>query len=65
MRLILTITLAIGFLVLLNVSCVTVPTEPLASGELILLSIHVPMKEEIKVNYPFVANINFKAEGKP
>jgi len=55
-----------GVIVLLLVSsCATVPTEPLASGELRLLSINVPMKEDIKVNFPFVVNINFEANGKP
>jgi hypothetical protein len=42
-----------------------VPTEPLTSGELRLLSIQVPMKEDIKVNFPFGVNINFEADGKP
>ncbi len=46
-------------------SCATVPTEPLASGELRLLSMQVPMKGDIKVNFPFVVNINFEADGKP
>ncbi len=50
---------------LLVSSCATVPTEPLASGELRLLSMHVPMKGDIKVNFPFVVNINFEADGKP
>ena len=50
---------------LLNSSCATVPTEPLASGELRLLSIQVSMKEDIKVNFPFVVNINFEADGRP
>ena len=53
------------FFLLLASSCATVPTEPLTSGELRLLSIHVPMKEDIKVNFPFVVNINFESEGKP
>jgi hypothetical protein len=26
---------------------------------------HVPMKEDIRVNFPFVVNINFEADGKP
>jgi hypothetical protein len=40
-----------GVIVLLLVcSCATVPTAPLASGELRLLSMHVPMKEDIRVN---------------
>jgi hypothetical protein len=54
-----------GVLLLLVSSCATVPTEPLASGELRLLSIHVPMKGDVKVNFPFVVNIDFEADGKP
>ena len=55
-----------GVIVLLLVSsCATVPTEPLASGELRLLSMHVPQREDIRLNFPFVVNINFEAEGKP
>ena len=57
--------LCFSLIVLLLVSsCATVPTEPLASGELRLLSIH-PEKGDIRVNFPFVVNINFEAEGKP
>jgi hypothetical protein len=56
----------IGGAVILSISsCATVPSEPLASDELRLLSIHVPMKEDIKVNFPFVVNINFEANGRP
>jgi hypothetical protein len=33
-------------------SCATVPAKPVASGELRLLSILVPEKEKIKVNFP-------------
>ena len=55
-----------GVIVLLLVSsCATLPTEPLASGELRLLSINVLMKEDIRVNFQFVVNINFEADGKP
>ena len=54
-----------GVFMLLNSSCATVPTEPLASGELRLLSMQVPMKEDIKVNFPFVVNISFQADGEP
>jgi hypothetical protein len=50
---------------LLVSSCATVPTGPLASGELRLLSMHVPQREDIRLNFPFVVNINFEAEGKP
>ena len=43
-----------GVIVLLLVSsCATVPTEPLASGELRLLDMHVPKKEDIRLNFPF------------
>ena len=65
MKLILIATLVVGFFLILASSCATVPTEPLASGELRLLSLQVPMKEDIKVNFPFVVNINFEADGKP
>ena len=54
-----------GVVILLASSCATVPTEPLASGELRLLGMHVPMKEDVKVNFPFAVNINFESEGKP
>ncbi len=57
--------LAGGILALLIPSCATVPMEPLALGELRLLSMHVPQREEIKLNFPFVVNINFEADGKP
>ena len=45
-------------------SCATVP-KPLAPGELRLLSMHVPEDEKIKVNIPFVVNIDFEADGEP
>ncbi len=51
--------------VLLVFSCATVPTEPLASGELRLLSLRVPMKEDIRVNFAFPVSISFEADGKP
>ncbi len=55
-----------GVIVLLLVcSCSTLPTTPLASGELRLLGLHVPQREDIKVNFPFVVNIDFEADGKP
>jgi len=57
--------LCFSLIVLLLVSsCATVPTEPLASRELRLLSIH-PEKGDIRVNFPFVVNINFEVDGKP
>jgi hypothetical protein len=54
-----------GVAILSISSCATVPTEPLTSGELRLLSMHVPEREDIRGNSPFVVNINFEADGKP
>lgn len=52
--------------VLLGISsCATVPTKPLAPGELRLLRMLVPEKQNIRVNLPFVVNIRFEAEGEP
>jgi len=65
MRSILIAALIGGVAILSLSSCATVPTEPLAKGELRLLSVQVPMKEDIKVNFPFAVNINFDADGKP
>jgi hypothetical protein len=65
MRSILIAVLTGGVLMLSVFSCATVPTEPLTLGELRLLSIHVPEKGEIRLNFPFVVNINFEANGKP
>jgi hypothetical protein len=59
------IAVLIGGVIILSISsCATVPTELLASGELRLLSIHAE-KGDIRVNFPFVVNINFEADGKP
>ncbi len=54
-----------GSAVLLISSCASVSTKPLSSGELRLLSLHAPMKEDIKINFPIAVNINFEADGKP
>ena len=52
--------------VLLGISsCATVPDKPLAPGELRLLSVLVPEKENIRLNLPFVVDIRFEADGKP
>jgi hypothetical protein len=59
------IAVLIGGVVVLSISsCATVPTEPLASGELRLLSM-LAEKGDIRVNFPFRVNINFEADGKP
>ena len=54
-----------GAILLIASSCATVPTEPLASGELRLLRIDVPQRDDIRERLPFVVNINFEADGKP
>ena len=54
-----------GVILLWVSSCATVPTEPLASGEMRLLSIEVPQKEDIRESLPFLVNIRFEADGKP
>jgi hypothetical protein len=57
--------LMVGAVLLGISSCATVPTKPLAPGELRLLSMLLPEKENIRVNLPFVVNISFEADGKP
>lgn len=57
--------LMIGAALLGVFSCATVPNQPLAPGELRLLSVVIPEKENLKVNSPFVVNISFEADGKP
>ena len=60
------IAVLIGGVVILSISsCATVSTEPFTPGELRLLSVHVPERGEIRVNFSFVVNINFEADGKP
>jgi hypothetical protein len=57
--------LIIGVVLLGVSSCATVPTQPLAPGELRLLSIVVPEKEKVKVHLPFVVHISFETDGQP
>ena len=45
-------------------SCATVP-KPLAPGELRLLSMLVPEKENVRLHLPFIVNISFEADGEP
>ena len=54
-----------GGIFLFFVSCATVPTEPLAAGELRLLSMNVLKDGEIRANLPLMVNVNFEADGKP
>ena len=65
MRSILVTLLKVGVVMLFVSSCATVPTESLTSGEVRLLSIYVSERGDIKVNLPFMMNINFEADGKP
>jgi len=45
-------------------SCATAP-KPLASGELRLLSIQIPEKDNIQIDTPFLVKIDFEADGQP
>jgi hypothetical protein len=65
MKLILKAVLTNIAILLVISSCATVPTKPLAAGELRLLSMSVPEKEKIRVSIPFVINISFEADGEP
>ena len=59
------IAVLMGVVIMLLVfSCATVPTEPLTSGELRLLSIDV-LGSGIKANASFAVNIFFEAAGNP
>ena len=62
---ILLITVSMGGVILLISSCATVPTGPLAPGEVRLLRIDVPHEGTINRNLPFVVNIIFEADGRP
>ena len=46
-------------------SCATVPTGPLAPGEVRLLSIDIPGKEGVRAKSRFDVMINFQADGEP
>ncbi len=46
-------------------SCATMPKEPLAPGEVRLINIQIEERGEIRLNFPFMVNINFESEGKP
>ncbi len=59
------ISVLIGGVVLLNSSCATVPTGPLASGEMRLLSIEVQGGEGLMIGMSYRVNIIFEAEGRP
>jgi hypothetical protein len=52
-----------GFLLLS--SCASVPTGPLAEGEVRLLSMEVPGSNVIRIGIPFMVNVTFKADNEP
>ncbi len=64
MRSILLAVLLGGVVLLIASSCATVPREPLASGEVRLLTIDV-LGSGIEANASFPVNIFFEAAGKP
>jgi len=57
--------LMIGAVLLGISSCATVPTKPLAPGELRLLSMVVPEKEKVTAGLRFIVNMSFEADGEP
>ena len=64
MRSILIAVLLSGVVLLIASSCATVPKEPLASGEVRLLTIDV-LGSGIEANSSFAVNIFFEAAGEP
>lgn len=64
MRFILISVLMCGVVLLVS-SCATVPTGPLASGEMRLLSIEVPGGESLVSNMFYGAHVIFESEDKP
>jgi len=65
MRSILITVLLSGVVLLIASSCVTVPKEPLASGEVRLLSIEVPASGNLVVGLSYNIYFYFEADGKP
>ena len=56
----------LGAVIILSISsCATVPNEPFAPGEVRLLNLQVAERGEIRLNFQFLVNINFEADGKP
>jgi len=54
-----------GGVLFLVFSCATVPTGPLAPGEVRLLRMDATQEGVIRLGLPFTVNINFEAEGRP
>ena len=59
------IAVLVGCGFLLVSSCASVPTGPLAEGEVRLLSVQAQGTDVVRVAIPFVVNINFQADGNP
>jgi len=65
MRSILIAVLLSGVVLLIASSCATVPTKPLASGELRLLSMDVVGSGGVEADVSFAVNVFFETAGKP
>jgi hypothetical protein len=59
------VSVSMGGIILWICSCATVPTGPLAPGEVRLLRIDVPHHGTTTRSLPFLVNIIFEADGKP
>jgi hypothetical protein len=59
------ISVLMGGVVLLVSSCATVPTEPLASGEMRLISIEVPESGGLMAGISYRVDVMFEAEDRP
>jgi hypothetical protein len=58
-------TVLTGGVILLVFSCATVPTGPLAPGEVRLLRLDTPREGDMRRGIVFEVNIKFEAEGHP
>jgi len=58
-------TILMGGTILLVFSCASVPTKPLAPGEMRLLSMQVPARDGAVADLLFEVKVTFEAEGKP
>ena len=56
------IAVLVGCGFLLVSSCASVPTGPLAEGEVRLLRIEVPAADSVTMTIPFVVNVSFQAD---
>lgn len=56
--------MGVAFLLMVP-SCATVPTGPLAPGEVRLLGINIRETGNLRGNIQYTANINFEADGRP